>query len=156
METEYVWLLKGDNAYKNYISKDWKTIISVKVESGEVYYCLSNGKQFISEEEKVRLIAPICVVNSEYKDCLVIVSGNTNQNFMWKNKRCFSLSDMIVDEFIESTLNFFNGNVVRVSSAAQLASENNILVKSSSIVPVIILTVFFLIFIVFGLYLWLL
>lgn len=156
MFDEYIWLLKGDGAYKNYINKGWKTIISVKVESRDIYYCLASNKQFISEEEKISLLAPICIINKDYKDCLILINDENKLCFLWKDKRCFTVSESMFGYFSESSLPYFDGNLIQVSSAAQLVSENSILVKSSSIVPVILLVISFIIIITIGLYVWLL
>ena len=97
------------------------------------------------------------MINNEYKDCVVIVNDTQeDMNFIWKNKRCFSIQSSLINDFLESTLGFFNGNVIRVASALQLASENSILVKSSSIYPVVIIAFCFITLIAFGMYVWLL
>ena len=156
MSDEYVWLLKGDSAYKSYLSKGWKTIISVQIESGEVFYCLSKTKQFINEEEKIQLLAPICINNHDYKDCVITFTDSPEIGFVWINKRCFSINGNMSDQFSESSMDFFHGNVIKVGSAAQLVSENTILVKSASILPIVILGICFVTLVCAGVYIWLL
>ncbi len=140
MSEEYVWLLKGDNAYKQYKAKGWNTIISIMTELEEVYFCLAKNKQFVTEEEKIKLVAPVCLNNTEYKDYIVSFEQDSDFGFIWKDKRCFSVSNQMISDLLNSSMHFYNDELHKVIESPQaLFNENNVKVKSSSVLSIIIM-----------------
>lgn len=155
MLDEFVWLIKGDDSYRNYLAKKWRTVISVKMKNGDVYFCLSKNKQFVTDEEKTKLLTPICVNNDEYKDCLVVLDEDEQAGFVWSQKRCFCISRKMIDDFSKSELSFFSGRKVNIKSASKLVSENAIVVKYSSFVTIVLLNLFAVLLFAAGVYVWL-
>lgn len=157
MSDKYVWLLKQDIVYKDYQEKGWHTILSVRTFSNDVYYCYSSNKHFVSEVEKNKLLTPICVINKEYKDCMIIFEEDENYGFIWNGKRCFGLERSFIDEFIDSKMKFSKRNeIVKINSASQTVIDTEIQVRSSmGLYYIMAISASLVVGLFIGVYLWL-
>ncbi len=158
MSNEYVWLPKEDSVYKEYKEKGWHTVLSVKTISNNIYFCYSNTQHFVSEEASNKLLVPICIINEEYKNCIITFDEDHNDGFIWKDNKCFSISREMIDQIVNSKMFFFKDDpVIKVESISQLVSDAEIKVKSSMLQYYLLtFAIIFLSSISFGIYLWLL
>lgn len=157
MRDKYVWLKKEDGAYKKYQEKSWHTVLSVRTITNNVYYCYSNNKHFVTDEEKTKLLSPICVINKEYKDCMILFEDDSSDGFIWKGERCFRTGPAIINEFINSKMDFTKNNeIIKIKSASQLVTDAEIQVRSSMALLVVSIISISLVIVLFILvYLWL-
>lgn len=157
MIDQYVWLLKGDNIFKDYQEKNWHTVLSVRTISNDTYYCYTNNKHFVNDEEKNILLTPICINNKSYHDCIITFDENDNEAFFWKGKRCFKLERSLANDFITSKIDYSkNIKIINVKSISQIVSDNKIQVRSSaSLIYIMIFSIALIFFLSVGMYLWL-
>lgn len=157
MSNEYVWLPKGDSAYNEYKSKGWNTILSVRTESNEIYFCYSRKKHFVTEENKNKLLTPICIINKEYNDCLIIFEEYDREGFIWKDNRCFEVDRDLIDQITESKMGFFNGDeAIKIESILMTVTESEIKVRSSMLQYYLFAVIIsILIALSMGMYVWL-
>lgn len=157
MSEQYVWLQKDDTAYKEYKEKGWHTVLSVRTFTNNVYYCYSRNNHFVNEEQRNKLLAPICIINKQYNDCMILFEDKCEYGFIWKGKRCFQLDIKIINELIESKMNFSENNkIIKIKSANQLVIDTEIQVRSStSLYYVLSASIFIVLTFSIGAYLWL-
>lgn len=157
MSNEYVWLSKGDDAYKEYKNKGWHTILSVRTKNNESYFCYAKNKHFVTEEEQNKLLVPVCVINLEYYDCIITFDEDKDDGFIWKDRRCFHVERHFIDQITNSKMGFFKGDeAVKIESISQTVMDSEIKVKSSML-QYYIFAVFIsiLLALAMGMYIWL-
>lgn len=157
MAEDYVWLPKNDNLVKEYEEQNWNVVLIAKILSNETYYCFSKDKHFLTDDLRHRLLTPMCIVNKEYRDCLVLFKDNPDFGFVWQNKKCFSLDSSLLTSISSSSMTFYRDDEkVVVKNVSKLIENTKIDVKSAmSLLPILLGLITLIIIVVIGLYLWL-
>ncbi|EGU34488.1 hypothetical protein VIBRN418_15493 [Vibrio sp. N418] len=127
---DYLWIQKTDSTYKEYEKKQWKPILSVKTVSGEIYYCLAKFKTPISDADKERLLAPLCLVNEEYRSGITSIPTK-DLGYLWLDNKCFFLANDTVNEIKESLIsNTLDINLMDAKSLEGMVQSADIKVRS--------------------------
>ena len=152
-----MWLSKNDSQKKEYDSNRWYNILIAKIHGSDTFYCMSNRRILVSDSLQNKLLSALCVSDSNYSDCLVILPGEQDYGFIWQHQKCFSLSKHLIDDLSPSSMSFFKEKqVIRIHSEEEVIKRSKVTVKKViPLLPVLFVLIFLIIAVGVG-FLWLL
>ncbi len=157
MSTEYVWIPKNDALRKEYQSNKWYNVLIANLNKQDTFYCMGSRRELIDTALQTKLVAPLCAVDNDYRNCLVILSDSEQFGFIWQDRRCFSLKSSLIEDLSKPSMSFYRpDDVIKIISEKELISQTEISVRRIiPLLPVLNTLIALIILVTTGFSIWL-